>query len=385
MVSRSRLRTARSFSHFFHSLGVASASLLFAIACGGGNSDGGQAGGAGASGSGAGSGASGLAGSAGTAGTPSSFTFGEPVTLADGQPVSIRIAQDDTSLYVTNYGDSGKANGSIVKVAKSDGVLETLAENRESPMGVAVAGPNVYWTEQSAMGGVFVKTAGQAPVNLAMGVTYPDTIAVDDQHLAWSYGPKPSIVVKDVSDLSVVKQIDGGYDSISQVLLDAARDQIIVVDRGATVASGDINSAALSEDRLTRLTPSLSTLQAAAIHGTRLFFAISGDGQVASLDLNNPDDLQANARGLNRPWGIAVDDDYFYVTERFSPAEGACMESIGTLKAFPIAGGEPTVLARDLPCPSRIVVDDHGIYWVNNGVGETGNGGSVMKVDKLPR
>jgi len=252
-------------------------------------------------------------------------------------------------------------------------------------MGIAVAGSKVYWTERRAMGGVFLKTAGQAPINLAMGVSNPSTIAVDDQHLVWSYGPTQSIVVKDVSDLSVVKQIEGGYDSVSQVLLDPPRDQIIVIDRGGTVASGDINAAALSEDRLTRLTPSLSTLQAAAIHGTRLFFTISGDGQVASFDLDTPSDLQSNVQGLNRPWGIAVDDDYFYVTERFSPADGACMESIGTLKAFPIAGGAPTVLAHDLPCPSWIVADSSGIYWVNNGVGETGNGGSVMKIDKLPQ
>src|SRR6186713_747781 len=130
MVPGSRLLITRSFPHFFHSLGAASVSLVLA------------------SGSGADSETSGFGGSAGT---PSSFTFGEPVTLADGQPVSIRIAQDDTSLYVTNYGDSGKSNGSIIKVAKSGGVLETLAENRERPMGVAVAGPNVYWTERSAM------------------------------------------------------------------------------------------------------------------------------------------------------------------------------------------------------------------------------------------
>jgi hypothetical protein len=383
MVSGSRLPVGCIFPHFFHRLGAASASLLFAIACGGGNSDGGQAGEAGASGSGAGSGASGFAGSAGT---PSSFTFGEPVTLADGQPVSMRIAQDATSLYVANHGDSGKGNGSIVKIAKSGAALETLAENREAPAGIAVAGPNVYWSERSAMGGVFVKTDGQAPVNLAMGVAYAEAIAVDDQHLAWSFGGKPkSIVVKDVSDLSVVKQIDGLFDSVSQVLLDAPRNQIIGVDRGATATAGNIEAVALFEDSRTRLTPALSTLQAAAIHGTRLFFTISGDGQVASLDLNTPGDLKANVGGLNRPWGIAVDDEYFYVTERFSPPDAACTESIGTLKAFPIAGGEPTVLARDLPCPSWMVVDSNAIYWVNNGVGETGNGGSVMKVDKLPK
>src|SRR6187402_464476 len=282
MVPGSRLLITRSFPRFFHSLGAASVSLVLAIGCGGGNSDGA----AGASGSGADSETSGFGGSAGT---PSSFTFGEPVTLADGQPVSIRIAQDDTSLYVTNNGDSGKGNGSLVKVAKSGGVLETLAESRETPMGLA----------------------------------YPNTIAVDERHLAWSFGARPpTIVIKDVANLSVVKQFDFVYDSISQLLLDAPRNQIIVVDRGDTW--GKIEAVALFEDRRTRLTPALSTLQAAAIHGTRLFFTIPGDGQVASLDLNTQADLRANARGLNRPWGIAVDDEYFYVTERFSPADGPC-------------------------------------------------------------
>ena len=295
MVSGSRLLITRSFPHFFHSLGAASVSLVLAIGCGGGNSDGA----AGASGSDADSETSGFGGSAGT---PSSFTFGEPVTLADGQPVSIRIAQDDTSLYVTNHGDSGKGNGSLVKVAKSGGVLETLAESRETPMGVAVAGPTVYWTERSAMGGVFVKTDGQAPVNLAMGLAYPNTIAVDERHLAWSFGARPpTIVIKDVANLSVVKQFDFVYDSISQLLLDAPRNQIIVVDRGDTW--GKIEAVALFEDRRTRLTPALGTFQAAAIHGTRLFFTIPGNGQVASLDFEHAGRSASERSGVESALG----------------------------------------------------------------------------------
>jgi hypothetical protein len=49
----------------------------------------------------------------------------------------------------------------------------------------------------------------------------------------------------------------------------------------------------------------------------------------------------------------------------------------GAVLAVPRAGGDVAVLAHDRVLPSAIAVDDHDVYWV-----EDGDGGSVVRLTK---
>ena len=109
--------------------------------------------------------------------------------------------------------------------------------------------------------------------------------------------------------------------------------------------------------------------------------ALAGTVSRISASGGSVDEL---AGGFETAVGVAVDNRNAYVTS-YGPSMG-CTEALGSVVAVSLATGATTVLAAELLCPGQVLVDDTGVYWVNNGAGtaETPGDGSVMRVPKLP-
>jgi hypothetical protein len=132
---------------------------------------------------------------------PLSGCVGAPVTLMTGAPdvADVRqVALDASNVYFT---DGNSEIGMILVCPKSGcGASPTvLASGLNAPTAIATDGRDVYWTETGADfangakvtgAGLVRKCAiggcGNAPTNVATGLTSPGGIAVDDANIYWT-------------------------------------------------------------------------------------------------------------------------------------------------------------------------------------------------------
>jgi hypothetical protein len=92
-----------------------------------------------------------------------------------------------------------------------------------------------------------------------------------------------------------------------------------------------------------------------------VYYAHHDRGEVRRVSLMDASDsLLANIEGA---WSVLVDGDSLYVGAR----PDYCAGGEGKLYRVPLNGGEPTLLAEQLDCPSQLLADDRGLYWINNG------------------
>lgn len=97
------------------------------------------------------------------------------------------------------------------------------------------------------------------------------------------------------------------------------------------------------------------------IAGDAVYYAHHDRGEVRRVSLMDAaDSLLANVEGA---WSVLVDGDFLYVGAR----PDYCAGGEGTLHRVPLDGGEPTLLADQLKCPSQLLADQRGLYWINNG------------------
>ena len=65
-------------------------------------------------------------------------------------PTGIHIlAIDATSVYVTNYGTGGGADGTLVKAPLGGGAPTTLASGLANPLAMALSSTTVYWVNNA--------------------------------------------------------------------------------------------------------------------------------------------------------------------------------------------------------------------------------------------
>ena len=129
---------------------------------------------------------------------------GAPTTLMAGSPDVAdlqQVALDANNVYFT---DGNPAQlGMILACAKSGcGATPTvLASGLDAPIAIATDGINVYWTEKGpdfvagapvTGAGLVRKCAvsgcGNAPTNIATGLTAPGALALDDANVYWTEG-----------------------------------------------------------------------------------------------------------------------------------------------------------------------------------------------------
>ena len=150
---------------------------------------------------------------------------GPSITLAPGKKGPIRVAVDDTDLYWTEY-----YSNEVRAVAKAGGTPRTIARGIDSPVGIAVDadaiyfvdssgsayrvekrggamrvlasttsstgraygrglaldGPNVYFTSEAAGLVTKVPKVGGASTVIASGADFPDGLALDDSCVYWA-------------------------------------------------------------------------------------------------------------------------------------------------------------------------------------------------------
>jgi hypothetical protein len=253
-----------------------------------------------------------------------------PAVLARDQPYVTDLAVFGDGLYWISEGTlkKGFADGAIRRVALgAGGAPETVAEVW-GPRGLLVDASGVYWTAEPTvlLNGHYVGAspaarlgtiwrrplADGAPVEIARGLADPLFVAPDADRLFVSTGRGRSVVA---------------------------------LARGASGAAAGRPLAEV-EGRVSHL----------ALDPTHVYFTVDEyhTGKVARVPRDGGR-TEVLADGLDRPWGIAVDDAFVYFTTQ-GGYQGT--EQLGRL---PKAGGPVEALAQ-LPRPHHLVRHGAALY-----------------------
>ncbi len=123
---------------------------------------------------------------------------GTPLTLASNLSATACLAVDANNVYWTNIGQLGGDNlpapntGAVMQVPIGGGTVVTLASAQPIPLGIAVTGGMVYWTQYalSAPGLIMsVPAGGGTVVPLVAGLPDPFSMTVAGDTLYWSNSP----------------------------------------------------------------------------------------------------------------------------------------------------------------------------------------------------
>jgi hypothetical protein len=130
---------------------------------------------------------------------------GTPIELAANQSHSTAIAIDQANVYWTTHadlggsGDAGPPSGAILRTPIGGGAIVTMVSGIAALAGIAVDDANLYWLDDgppdsnryadNTNGAVMrMPLDGGAPLTLASGQNWPQSIVVDSANVYWTNG-----------------------------------------------------------------------------------------------------------------------------------------------------------------------------------------------------
>lgn len=170
---------------------------------------------------------------------------------------------------------------------------------------------------------------------------------------------------------------------VTALWLHANDDRLLFSARDAETMAAWIVQVRMSPVQVTELVGTTGELGGVDGAGDFAYYTHYTNNEVRKVDVNSGADSLLTT--LDGPWSILVDGDYLYVGAR----PDYCANNEGRLYRVPLAGGEPTLLADNLNCPSQLARDSKGLYWINTGSWQGPDSGEPAPADgsvmHLPR
>jgi hypothetical protein len=170
-----------------------------------------------------------------------------------------------------------------------------------------------------------------------------------------------TIVSIDPTTLAEPQTIWSKPGRVTALWLRANDDRLLFSATDGEQAVGWITQVQLASGQATELATTTSELGAVDGAGNFVYYANFSEHEVHRIDTSSGADTVLAS--IDHPWSLVVDGDYLYVGAR----PDYCANKEGKLYRVPLTGGSPTLLAGDLNCPSQIVSDEKGLYWINTG------------------
>jgi len=250
---------------------------------------------------------------------------------AGGPPIDVGPVDGETmALDATHAYFAGGIRGTILKLPKQGGSLETIVTGEKEPTSIAVDSSGVYWGNWSSydMGPVADGSIARSGVDgstvtlLAESLLYVRGIALDAENVYFVSASDEQLYRLPKSGGTPVVIATGLYDPSGPVL-DA--DGIYVRTR----ARADDPEG---EDAIVRVSRE------------------GGDQQV----------LVSERYGID---ALGVHAGYVYYTR--SGGFVSCDRPSGVVRRVSTSGGTPTDVAVEQSDPALIAVDESGVYWTN--------------------
>ncbi len=292
---------------------------------------------------------------------------GTPVTLADGLVFGSRLCVgSDDRLYFPNRLGYPTTPGleELWSVSKAGGDAQRVASPGSSTGCIAIH--DEVWVSANVGNSAFrlnVDTKLEGVVAFSEGTPLQMTSNGTFVFASISGGQLGGNVVVsiDPSTLTATHTLWSKSGSVvSTWLRSQGNDLIFSVNDGSTQSAWivHVNTESRQSQDLVSTTGEVGGID---IADETVYYAHHDRGEVRKVSLMDAaDSLLANVEGA---WSLLVDGDSLYVGAR----PDFCAGGEGKLYRVPLTGGDPTLLADQLDCPSQLLADERGLYWINNG------------------
>ncbi|WP_438022855.1 hypothetical protein [Sorangium sp. So ce233] len=281
----------------------------------------------------------------------------QPLALAAGLQHPVGIALDGERVYWTNQG----VEGSVMAVPRSGGEPAALATGEDSPWEIAVSGGYVYWSSY------VLGYLSRSPIDRPEPVKLIETsnalaIAVDAANVYWTDADLYTINKMALPGDAAPEQLAAGQDAPVDIAIDATHVYWTLdadTDPDSMVVRVPIAGGAPEP-----LATDVRDPRGIAVDATHVYW-VTEEGEVhKTLREGGGQDITLVRVGGNAR-SVAVDATHIYWT---APAEGA-------VRRTPLGGGvAETIDAEEEAMPWEIAVDETCVYWTDNR-----NPGRVMK------
>jgi hypothetical protein len=288
----------------------------------------------------------------------------QPFAIAEGF-LPGDLVTDGQAVFVTNA-DTGE----VLRFAKSGGPPSIVAHGDAEAWRLALTGDDVLWG--GAEGIWRAPKLGGDAFQIMDAPVHVGPIAIDG---SMTYFAK----VEGFGSIHAVPT-DGGADDTIENYASLAYD--VVVHRGVKdysrlywvsqdAGTGELHRLVLDGQSKPEVAVSGMTLASEILDAPEgLYVADSGlEGGVVRL---NPSGIVESLLAAQpTPAGLAVDQDYLYVTLLGTGENGGAIVRVGRFEATGLE-----IVAKGLSYPSAIAADEHALYWIQQ------SPGAVMKLVK---
>ncbi len=297
----------------------------------------------------------GACGNACTAGPSPACSMGKfcEYTLATAQGDPLGIAVDGKNVYWTNDYVHNNIGNTVMQLPVGGGTATTLGTNQLFAMAIAVDAANVYWTVENSI----LKTpiGGGTVTPLVTAQADPNGIAVDATNIYWinMLGGEVSTMPSGGGTITILTT---EQQNLTSIAIDATN---VYFTNG--LSGGNVAKVPIAGGAVVTLASAPTGAGAVAVDATSVYWGAANGVFKVPIGGGTTTTLVPGQAAT----GIAVDATNVYYT-----ASSAVMK-------VPIGGGTPTTLASGQTSPIGIALDVANVFWTNAIVT-----GTVMKVQK---
>jgi virginiamycin B lyase len=188
------------------------------------------------------------------------------------------------------------------------------------PLGVAVDGTHVYWSNATSIGRANLDGSG-AEGQFISAIDRPLSLAVDGAHIYWTAGPNRGIGRANLDGSGVERQFITGLRSPLGLAVDAEHiywaESAVDDHLDGSIGRANLDASGVN-DRFITDTWERGALSfdpiGVAVDGSHIFWTNNADGSIGRVDLDRTNPKPLLVRGAEAQGGVAVDGPHIYWT-----------------------------------------------------------------------